>query len=708
MLLFFVLIPSRTAAVVVLGGTPWSVASLLGGAMGLDVVILAVLLIAYQAAWRARFNLRYLGAVEFRTLVALAEVVVAGEDERLPPQRIAANLDRYVSPIRAKRRWVYRAALLGIQFHPLLYLKAPFSELDANSRLRHLKRHFRREVLFGAIPDWWRRLVQIMIRVGKQLVYVGYYADPATFESIGYRPFSERRRAAGQPVPAKSQTTLNVLDADALTADTLETDVCVIGSGAAGAVLAYRLAERGRSVLVVERGKYVAPSQFSEDEVEMIGKVYADGAFQQTEDFRFTILQGSCVGGTTVINNAVCFDPPARVIKQWNGPRNDAGLDEPALAQSIAAVRQLVDVGRQNHDRLNPSGARFADQARRPPEAPGSALEVGVVEANIRDCLGCGYCNIGCAYGRKLSMLDRVLPNAQRLKAPVRIVAQCPVTRLLVRSGRPPRIVAARATLADGRQITIRAQTFVVAAGAVASSYLLLQSGIGRDLPVGRRMSFNMGSPVTAEFPDVMNAYDGLQISHYGLPEPGRGFVLETWWNPPVAQAINMPGWFEDHFANMRAYPRLMAMGVLVGTRATARVRAALTGGPAVVYTPADEDLRKLGDGLAQAADLLLQAGARRVMLNTWGYDAFTHPSQLAEIHRLVRDRRYITLGTGHPQGGNAISRNPAVGVVDERFRVHGYENLYVCDASVFPSSLTVNPQLTVMALADYAAGRIA
>jgi choline dehydrogenase-like flavoprotein len=221
-------------------------------------------------------------------------------------------------------------------------------------------------------------------------------------------------------------------------------------------------------------------------------------------------------------------------------------------------------------------------------------------------------------------------------------------------------------------------------------------------------MSFNMGSPVTAEFPDVMNAYDGLQISHYGLPEPGRGFVLETWWNPPVAQAINMPGWFEDHFANMRAYPRLMAMGVLVGTRATARVRAALTGGPAVVYTPADEDLRKLGDGLAQAADLLLQAGARRVMLNTWGYDAFTHPSQLADIHRLVRDRRYITLGTGHPQGGNAISRNPAVGVVDERFRVHGYQNLYVCDASVFPSSLTVNPQLTVMALADYAAGRIA
>ncbi|HET7040264.1 MAG TPA: FAD-dependent oxidoreductase, partial [Gemmatimonadales bacterium] len=682
--------------------------SVLGGAIALDGVILAVLLLAYQATWRARLGARFLGVVEYRALTAVADVVLAGEDELIPPERIAANLDRYVEPIRAKRRWVYRAALLALQAHPVLYLKAPFSELDADTRLRHLKRHFRRDVLLDVIPDWWRRLVQVMIRVAKQLVYVGYYADPVTFSSIGYRPFSERVRAAGRPLPQKSSTTLQVL-APAALEDVLETDVCVIGSGAAGAILAYRLAERGRSVLVVERGKYVPPSQFAEDEVQMIGKVYADGVFQQTEDFRFTILQGSCVGGTTVVNNAVCFDPPDEVVNRWNGPGNDAGLDTADLARSVAAVRKLVDVNAQSHDHLNPSGEIFANQAGRPPAVPGTTLEVGVVEANVRDCLGCGYCNIGCAYGRKLSMLDQVLPDAQsRFKDRVRIVAECAVTRLRVRTGRPPRILDARAELPDGRRITIRARTFVAAAGAVASSYLLLRSGIGRDLPVGRRMSFNMGSPVTAEFPRVLNAHEGLQISHYARPQPHRGFVLETWWNPPVAQAINMPGWFEDHYANMRSYTRLMAVGVLVGTAANAHVRQALTGGPGVVYTPEDEDLRKLGDGLAQTADLLLQAGARRVMLNTWGYDSFSHPSQLADIHRLVRDPRYITLGTGHPQGGNAVSRNPALGVVDDRFRVHGYENLYVCDASVFPASITVNPQLTVMALADYAAARIA
>jgi choline dehydrogenase-like flavoprotein len=86
---------------------------------------------------------------------------------------------------------------------------------------------------------------------------------------------------------------------------------------------------------------------------------------------------------------------------------------------------------------------------------------------------------------------------------------------------------------------------------------------------------------------------------------------------------------------------------------------------------------------------------------------SYTSPEQVDELDEIVRDNTDIGLHTSHPQGGNAVSRDPAKGVVDERFRVHGTENVYVCDASVFPSSVTVNPQLTVMALADYAAAGI-
>ena len=72
-----------------------------------------------------------------------------------------------------------------------------------------------------------------------------------------------------------------------------------------------------------------------------------------------------------------------------------------------------------------------------------------------------------------------------------------------------------------------------------------------------------------------------------------------------------------------------------------------------------------------------------------------------------MRDNADLLLTTAHPQGGNPVGEPGEGGVVDADFRVHGIDNVFVCDASVFPSSVTVNPQLTVMGMAQYAARRI-
>ena len=68
----------------------------------------------------------------------------------------------------------------------------------------------------------------------------------------------------------------------------------------------------------------------------------------------------------------------------------------------------------------------------------------------------------------------------------------------------------------------------------------------------------------------------------------------------------------------------------------------------------------------------------------------------------IIRAPGDLTLNSSHPQGGNPMSDNRSVGVVDAGCRVHGFRNLFVCDASVFPTSVRINPQLTIMALADY------
>jgi choline dehydrogenase-like flavoprotein len=94
-------------------------------------------------------------------------------------------------------------------------------------------------------------------------------------------------------------------------------------------------------------------------------------------------------------------------------------------------------------------------------------------------------------------------------------------------------------------------------------------------------------------------------------------------------------------------------------------------------------------------------------MPSTFRYIPCTTVEELDEIDRAVRDNTDITVHSSHPQGGNALSRDPSKGVVGPDFRVHGTERLYLCDASVFPAAITVNPQLTVMALAEMAAAEV-
>ena len=124
-------------------------------------------------------------------------------------------------------------------------------------------------------------------------------------------------------------------------------------------------------------------------------------------------------------------------------------------------------------------------------------------------------------------------------------------------------------------------------------------------------------------------------------------------------------------------------------------------------YTPSDRDFVRMKNGVRLACELGLEADAERVMPATFRPIDITCERELSRIDDEIGDASDLSVNSAHPQGGNAMSANPLKGVVDPSFRVYDALNLHVCDASVFPSSITVNPQLTVMALAAYAADEI-
>ncbi|HLU08688.1 MAG TPA: GMC family oxidoreductase [Oceanobacillus sp.] len=704
-------------------------------------------------------HLGFLSPTEFRALEAIAETLIAGKDaEIVPPHQIVLRTDSYLRSFRSQRLGLAKLAALGLQLSPLAWMKPPITYLNPAAREDFINRRFKKEIidqpflyrlldgilravnqlflrLRGRSPEEagaalsFTGLLEAMMRFNMQLTYLGYYSNPDIWQKradgsgIGYVPFSQREKDF-EVKPIRHHPPLDVMTPQVLEQKGIDVindaDVVIIGSGAAGAILAEQMAEKGRRVLILEKGLYVHPDDFSEDEIDMISRLYSDGALQISQALRFTILQGSCVGGTTVVNNAVCFDTPQRVLDTWNArSSNGKVIDDAKFYEAQQKVRKRLRIGpivsgsRQPLDMvLNHGDGVVTAAIQKYFNGKPDKFKYDVIEANIVDCIGCGYCNIGCAYGRKLSMLDEVLPAAQHKYGAdnLRIISEAQATRLVESGGKITQIVA---EIQGKRKLVINnPKTVIVSGGTIHSSWLLMQSKISKGkLPIGQGLSFNMGSPLHALFEQELNAYDGLQIAHYLTLEDHPGFVYETWYNPPVAQALAMPGWLDTHFKNMQNYNRMTAVGVLVGTESNAYIVPALiTGGPDVVFQPTQGDIKKLIDALVILGDIFFTGGAQEVYASTRSYQPYrnnaamiTAQSEVDRLRELVKHDYDILLGTGHPQGGNAIGTSPTNSVIGPDFKVFGYSNLYVCDASVFPTSTTVNPQLTVMTMAHYA-----
>jgi choline dehydrogenase-like flavoprotein len=655
--------------------------------MAVDLALIVLFAWLWIASVRARYGLRYLGPVAFTGLAALAEVLVEGDREAVTPERVARNVDRYLADLKASTKGRVRFALTMLTIWPAFTARPPLPVLAPATRKRFLENRFVEEITHRRVFRPVRPYVQALIRTGSQMAYLGYYGDPDSWESIGYTPF--RRRLGGRlPVPDDHREgplrTLTVPPRERY-------DTVVVGSGAAGAILARRFAETDRKVLVVERGPHADPRGFDDDEVDQYLQLYNEGALQLATDFGLQVLQGMCVGGGTTINNALCLRPPQPVLKEWE----ERGLDRAALNQAIEAIRAEFEVTEIRGATTTVAAERFR-QAVDDLDLPGT---FEVMEANIGGaCLGTVYCNIGCAYGAKLSALDIVLPQAQQEHG-LDVVADVAVERIDHQGDRATRVVGTHAP--SGERVVVEAGEVVVAAGAIGSSWLLQRSGIGGDA-VGRGLHFNINSPITADFPDVVDSFAGIQMSHaYRAPGPVPGYLVETWFNPPATQALAMPGWFGDHFRNMRRYRHMACAGVLVGTTTPGRVKPSRNG-PQIEYEISAADRATMVDGLQVAGRIWLEARAERVMPATFAWQEYRNPAALEALPRRIKEPGDLLMTSAHPQGGNALGD-----VVDEDFRVRGFKNLYLCDASVFPSSVHVNPQLTVMALAHYAAGRI-
>lgn len=481
---------------------------------------------------------------------------------------------------------------------------------------------------------------------------------------------------------------------------TVRTQYAVIGSGAGGSVVAFHLAASGAEVAVLERGPWLHPKDLDHDEPAMIARLYKDGGAQTNNDADMFVLQGQCVGGSTVLTNAVCFRMPDAVRASFAAHGMPLAADE--LDAAFRRVERVLEVAPLDTHLHNPATHLLAEGLRR----------IGVPHAGfhkaLRDCVGCGYCNVGCRYGKKLDAAQTWIPMAVARGAEV--VPDLEIRRIETHGSRATAVLGRDRR--SGEAVRVVADRFVLAGGAINTPELLLRSGLHRRR-AGRRTSFHAGGIVFGEFEQDLDGFDGDQMCVHHL---GERFLIEQCQNPPVSLALTLPGLGGEHTERMRRYRRLAALGVLVPTAPTGevflglghRLLPRLFDHADLRFRMSPDELRAFREGCRTAARALFAAGAREVFVPCASPLQLRSERDLDAIDAAMQHQHdLVGFGSSHPQGGACLGNDPRRDVVDEEFRVRGFDNLFVADGSLFPHSVRVNPMLSIMAIADLAAQRI-
>ncbi|HEX4304718.1 MAG TPA: GMC family oxidoreductase [Solirubrobacterales bacterium] len=468
-----------------------------------------------------------------------------------------------------------------------------------------------------------------------------------------------------------------------------ECDVLIVGSGAGGAVAAATLAEAGLDVIVLEAGQSFDRESYPEKPLDAIASLYRDGGLTIAEGRpSIPVPVGRTIGGTTVVNSGTCFRAPDPVLEEWSqrfGIGWATGLNE-----EFAAAEQFLRVTPVDPGRMGRNGQLAMEGAA----AIGASG--GPIARNAGSCVQCSSCPFGCEIDAKRGMHVSYLPRA--VAAGARLRTGVEAQRVLVEDGRAVGVSCV------GYEVRARMAT-IVAGGALGTPELLLRSGLG-GRQVGRNLHIHPACWVGARYEEEVRGWDGVMQSYYiDQWEPQR-LLLEATFTPLAFGGAWLPGVGHAHQRSMLEFGHIASIGVHLSDASSGQVDLTNAGTLRARYKLTQADADRLVFGIARAAEVHFAAGAAEVFPNIARVGTLT-PDKIATFESTRFKPSELRLEAFHPMGTARISAE-GDGVCASDGAVHGTNDLYVADASLFPTSVGVNPMMTVIAFAARIAAELA
>ncbi len=498
-------------------------------------------------------------------------------------------------------------------------------------------------------------------------------------------------------------------------------DAVVIGTGAGGAPLLARLATAGLKVVALEAGNFWNPAEdFATDERAQDFLFWNDERLSAGSDpLAFgRNNSGTGVGGSTLHYTA--YTPRAQPddlrLNTEFGVGEDWPLSYADLEPYYDELEQFLGISGPSPYPWGPPRKQSYPLAPLPLNGAAQLMQRAGKKLGIRTspaanaalsgsyyregvgwrpaCTNRGFCQAGCSVGAKASMDVTFIPLALHHGAEVR--AESFVTQLVRdTSGRLSEVVYRRA----GREERQRCRAVFLCAGAIETPRLLLLNGLANESgQVGKNFMAHTGLQVWGEFDEEIQPFKGIPgglISEDTHRPAGAdfagGYLLQSIGVMPVTYASQLARgtglWGENLRERMRAYPHVAGINILGECLPSAQNFMELAEEkderglpkPRVYFTNGENEKR-------------LNAHAERLMRQLW------EAAGARNVWRFPRNAHVI--------GTCRMGNDPDRAVVDADGRSFGIPNLYVCDNSAFPSALSVNPALTIMALSLRVADR--
>lgn len=620
---------------------------------------------------------------EKRILSAFAEVLLPLDIKSEEMGALVDRVDDHLCHATKDMRLSWRACLVFFELIAFFYYGKCrcMSRMDVALRDRYVR----------AWHNTWWSVKRVMKRFLESIIFMNYYSIPKVQQRIGYVP---RFAPASGSRDFPSANLIKKFPSDDVEC---EADVCVIGSGAGGAFAAMSLAASGRRVVILEEGGFFDVNDFGRDAMTMTKMLYRAGGLTNTFGWPAILVPlGRSVGGTTLINSGTCFRTPPDVLNWWVERFGLRGWSPERLESYFKRVEEVIEVA-PAAETVQGASAKFFSRG-----AQILGVEMKPLVRNAPGCNGSGVCCWGCPTNAKKSVNLNAIPLA--LGAGATLYAKCRAERLAFSRHHVTHVEGRfidPVTRARGPKIRINARVVVVSCGTLHTPVLLGRSGIPNpSRACGRNLTLHPASKVIALFDEDVRGWEGIPQGYYSDVLARQGIKFEGIFLPPefTASTILLTG--SEHREVMDRYKNLAVFGMMVSDTSRGRVVRGINGHSITLYNINREDLPKYQLGIKELAKVFFEAGAVKVFPGIHTLPVVTRKDGAEAIGALKLRNKDLDLQAFHPLGTCRMGADPREAVVDPNGRVYGMDNLFVADGSIFPTSLGVNPQVTIMAAA--------